>query len=68
MERINQILGMSYGMKSLSYFLEEKKLRASGLLGEKEYTDDWFYVKYLKWKNVLVPHKYVSPLDGPPEF
>lgn len=34
-ERRNRILGMSYAMKSLSYLLEEKKLRACGLLGEK---------------------------------
>ena len=39
-ERRNQILRMSYGMKSLSYLLEERKLRACDLLGEKEYTDD----------------------------
>ena len=67
-ERRTQLLGMRYGMKSLSYLLEEKKLGACGLIGEKEYTEDWFYVKYSKWENVPVPRNYVSPSTGPLEF
>ena len=67
-ERRNQILGMSYGVKSLSYLLEEKKLWSCSLLGEKEYTYDSFHIKYSKWLNVPVPHIHLSPLDEPPVF
>ena len=58
-ERRNKILGMSFGMKSLSYLLEEKKLRSCGLLVEKEYTDNWFHIKYSKWQNVAVLLKHL---------
>ena len=67
-ERRNQILGMCYGMKSPSYLLEEKKLREYDLIGEKEFIDDWFHIKYSKWQNVPMPHNYKSPLAGPLEF
>lgn len=68
MERRNQIQGMRYGMMSLSYLLEEKKLQACGLIGEKEYTDDWFHIKYSKLENVAMPHNYVSSSAGSLEF
>ena len=39
-ERRKQILSMSYGMRSLSFLLEEKKLKECGLVGKSESTDD----------------------------
>ena len=67
-EQRNQILGMRYGMKSLNYLLEEKKLKECGLIGEKESTDDGYYKKYAKWDEVPVPSNYVSPSAGPLKF
>ena len=57
-ERRNQILGMNYGMRSLSFLLEEKKFRECGLVGETEFTGDWLIPKYSKWQSVLVPYGY----------
>lgn len=39
-ERRNLILRMNYEMRSLSFLLEEKKLRECGLVGETEFMDD----------------------------
>lgn len=55
-------------MRSLSFLLEEKKLRECGLVGETEFIDDWLNVKYSKWQSVPVPLVYKSPLDRPLEF
>ena len=63
-ERRLQILGLYYGMRSLRFLLEEKKLKECGLLGENESTDDWD-LKYTDWRDVPVPKGYVSPLNEP---
>ena len=68
MERRNQILGMRFGMKSMSYLLEERKLQECGLIGENESTDGWNIIKYVKWEYVPVPRHYLSPSERPPEF
>ena len=52
-------------MRSLRFFLKEKKLKDCDLLGETESTDDWER-KYVDWRDVLVPKNYVSPTDEPP--
>ena len=61
-------MGMRYGLRSLNFLLEEKKLWECGLLGETEYTDDSNYMKYSKWDDVPVPRSYVDPTVGPLEF
>ena len=65
-ERRNQILGMCFGMRSLSYLLEKKKLQECGLLGKDESTDDWFIPKFVNWQSVLVPRRFLSPSERPP--
>lgn len=64
----NQILGMRFGMRSLSYLLEERKLQVCGLVRENKSTDDWLIVKYVKWDSVPVPRRYLSPSERPSEF
>ena len=59
--RRNQILGMRFGMRSLSYLLEEKKLQECGLVRENESTGNWLIPKYVKCDSVPVPHRYLSP-------
>lgn len=66
MEPRIQILNMHFGMRSLSYLLEEKKLQECGLVGENESTDDWLIPKFVKWESVHVPHRYMSPSERPP--
>ena len=46
---------MSYGMRSLNFLLEEKKLKECDLLGKKETTNDSYYLKYAQWTNVPAP-------------
>lgn len=62
----NQIMGMHFGMRSLSYLLEEKKLQECGLLGENESTDDWLIPKFVKWDSVPLPHRYLFHSEKPP--
>lgn len=66
--RRDQILGMHFGMRSLNYLLEEKKLQECGLVGENESTNDWLIPKNVKWDSVPVPRRYLSPSERPPEF
>lgn len=67
-ERRLQLLSMHYGMRSLSYLLEETKLKECGLLGKKESTDDWLSIKFPRWRDVLVPLGYKSRLTMPHEL
>lgn len=60
-ERREQILAMSYGMRSLSFLLEEKKLRECGLLGENETTGNDYHPKYGKWTEVPAPIMKTPP-------
>lgn len=64
-ERRNQILGMCFGMQSLRYFLEEKNLQECGLLGKDESTDDWLIPKFVNWRSVHMPRRFLSPLERP---
>ena len=57
--RRNQILGMRFGMRSLSYLMEEKKLQECGLVGENDSTDDGLIPKYVKWNDVPMPCHYL---------
>ena len=66
MARRNQILGMRYGMRSLNYLLEEKKLQECGLLGKDESTDDWLIPKFVDWRSVPKPRHYLSLSERPP--
>ena len=52
---------MPYGMGSLGFLLEEKKLRECGLLDEYETTDDDYHPKYGKWTEVPAPIVKTSP-------
>ena len=53
---------MSYGIRSLYFLLEEKKLKECGLLGKNESTDDTYYPKYMKWTDVPAPHTKTPPV------
>ena len=64
--RRNQILGMRFRMRSLSYLLEERKLQECGLVRKNESTDDWLITKFVKWQSVPLPRRYLSPLERPP--
>lgn len=68
MARRNQILGMHFGMRSLNFFLEEKKLQEYSLVEENESTDNWLIPKFVKWDSVPVPRRYLSPSERSPEF
>lgn len=65
-EQRNQILGMCFGMRSLKYLLEEKKLQECVLLGKNESIDDWLIPKFVKSEDVPRPRGYCSPLDTSP--
>ena len=65
-EQRNQILGMRFGMQSLCYLLEEKKLQECGLLGNDESTDDWLIPKFVDWWSIPVPRRFRSPSEMPP--
>ena len=66
-ERRNKILGMSFGMRSLNYLLEEKKIKICGLLNKNESTDDWIIKKNPRWENVTVSRRFLPSLDKPSE-
>lgn len=61
-----QILGMRFGLRSLRFLLEERKLQERGLLGENESTDDGSFRKFVKSKDVPRPRGYRSLLDTSP--
>ena len=65
-ERRSQILGMCFGLRSLKFLLEEKKLQECGLLGKDESTGDWLIPKFVKSDNVPRLRGYRSPLDTSP--
>lgn len=65
-EQRTQILGIRFGLQSLRFLLEEKKLQECGLLGENESTDDWSFRKIVKSEEVPRPRGYHSPLETSP--